>query len=223
MRKIRDSAIISMYLEKFPIDKIFCFDILPYTQLMQFNAREFILNEGDTSKYLYYLVDGKAKLYLTHKNGKVSIINFIEAPSFIGEMELIGAQAETNGVQALTSCCCFAITTADCRDKILSDVKFLKYLCMFLSKKALYNTSNYTKNQSYPLENRLAAFILLTSNNLLYTEKHTEVSEFLGVSYRHLLYVLADFIKRGILLKEDCGYRIIDMDSLDKLANEMNT
>lgn len=223
MKKNRNMAVISTYIKKFPVNKIFCFDILPYTQLIQFNAREFILNEGDKSEYLYYLIDGKAKLYLTHKNGKVSIINFIEAPCFIGEMELIGAQVESNGVQALTSCHCFAISIADCRDKILSDVKFLKYLCTFLGKKALYNTSNYTKNQSYPLENRLAAFILLTSNNLLYTEKHTEASEFLGVSYRHLLYVLADFIKRGILLKEDCGYRIIDLDSLDKLANEMNT
>ena len=223
MKKIRDSAVISTYIKKFPVNKIFCFDILPYTQLIQFNAREFILNEGDKSEYLYYLIDGKAKLYLTHKNGKVSIINFIEAPCFIGEMELLGAQAESNGVQALTSCYCFAIHIADCREKILNDVKFLKYLCIFLSKKALYNTNNYTKNQSYPLENRLAAFILITSNNMLYTEKHTEASEFLGVSYRHLLYVLADFIKRGILLKEDCGYRIMDLNSLNKLAKEMNT
>lgn len=223
MQKIQDPAVISAYLNKFPVNDIFCFDILPYIQLIQFNAREFILNEGGTSEYLYYLLDGKAKLYLTHKNGKISIINFIESPCFIGEMELIGAQTESNGVQALTACHCFAISLMYCRDKIMNDIKFLKYMCAFLSRKAINNTSNYAKNQAYPLENRLAAFILLTSNNMLYTEKHTEASEFLGVSYRHLLYVLADFTKRGILHKEGCSYRITDFDSLNKLVSEMNT
>lgn len=37
----------------------------------------------------------------------------------------------------------------------------------------------------------------------MYREKHTEVSEFLGVTYRHLLYVLADFVKRGYLKKQN--------------------
>ncbi|MFT5874853.1 MAG: CRP/FNR family putative post-exponential-phase nitrogen-starvation transcriptional regulator [Clostridium sp.] len=221
MQRIQDSTVVSTYIKKFPINDIFSFDMLPYLHLVQFNIGEFILNEGSTSEYLYYLIDGKAKLYLTHKNGKVSIINFIESPCFIGEMELIGTQAESNGVQALTICHCFAISVIDCKDKLLNDIKFLKYLCIFLSNKAINNTSNYTKNQSYPLENRLAAFILLTSNNLLYTEKHTETSEFLGVSYRHLLYVLADFCKTGILHKEDCGYKIINLSSLNKLVKEM--
>ena len=222
MQKIQNPVVISNYIDKSSIDEIFCFNIIPYIQLIQFRAGEFILYEGGTSEYLYYLIDGRAKLYLTHKNGKVSIINFIESPCFIGEIELIGAQSESNGVQALTDCCCLAIPLNNCKDKLLNDIKFLKYLCIFLSKKAIYNSSNYTKNLSYPLENRLASFILLTSNNSLYTEKHTEISEFLGVSYRHLLYVLADFVKRGILKKEDCGYRIIDLNSLNELAKEMH-
>lgn len=222
MQKIQDSTIISNYINKFPINDIFDFDILPYISLVQFNIGEFILNEGSTSEYLYYLIDGKAKLYLTHKNGKVSIINFYEPPCFFGEMELIGAQTECSAIQALTLCHCFAISIINCKDKLLNDIKFLKYLCVFLSKKAINNTDKYTKNQSYPLENRLATFILLTSNNFLYREKHTEASEFLGVSYRHLLYVLADFCKRDILHKEDCGYRIINLNSLKNLAKEMN-
>ena len=135
-------------------------------------------------------------------------------------MELIGTKTESNGIQALTICHCFAISVMNCKDKLLNDIKFLKYLCVFLSEKAITNTNNYTKNQSYPLENCLADFILLTSNNLLYTEKHTEASEFLGVSYRHLLYVLADFCKRGILRKENCGYRIMDLNSLNKLVKK---
>ena len=52
----------------------------------------------------------------------------------------------------------------------------------------------------------------------MYREKHTEVPEFLGVSYRHLLYVLADFIKRGLRDKTEQGYYIQDLIALRKIA-----
>ncbi|MEL7647658.1 MAG: transcriptional regulator YeiL [Sedimentibacter sp.] len=221
MQKVQNSIVISNYIIKYSIADIFGFDITPCLQLIHFKAGEFILNEGGASEYLYYLTEGRAKLYLTHKNGKVSIINFIEPPCFLGEIELMGAQSESNGVQALTDCCCLAVPLNECKDKMLNDIKFLKHLCVFLSTKAINNSSSFTKNVSYPLENRLAAFILMTSNNSLYTEKHTEVSEFLGVSYRHLLYVLAGFVKKGILKKEGGSYKINDLKSLNILAKEI--
>lgn len=124
---------------------------------------------------------------------------------------MLGAQEAANGVTAITSCTCYAIHIIKCKTQILNDTKFLRYLCLFLSKKAIGNTYNYSKNQSYPLEVRFANFILLTSCNRLYREKHTEVAEFLGVTYRHLLYVLADFVKRGLLKKRNRGiiFRIL--------------
>ena len=60
--------------------------------------------------------------------------------------------------------------------------------------------------------------MVLASCNRLYREKHTEVSEFLGVTYRHLLYVLADFVKRGFLKKTEQGYYIQDLKTLRKIA-----
>ena len=156
--------------------------------------------------------------YLSQENGRISLINFLDAPCFLGEIELIGAQQYANGVTAITPCICYQIHTAKCGHKILNDVKFLQYLCRFLGKKALQNTCNYSRNQSYPLEVRLADFILLTSPNGYYREKHTEVSEFLGVTYRHLLYVLSDLVKRGFLDRTDQGYHIADREGLQQLA-----
>lgn len=179
------------------------------------------MQEGETPRFLYYLTEGRAKLFLSHGNGRISLINFLDAPCFIGEMELFGAQKTANGVTAITPCICYAIRIRDCKERILSDTKFLRCLCMLLSRKAVGNTCNYSKNQSYSLEVRLADFILLTSCNRMYREKHTEVSEFLGVTYRHLLYVLADFVKRGYLKKTDRGYLIQDMDALRKLAENI--
>ena len=218
MNKITQQELLEEYDKYFPLSDFFSFDITPYVSLVRFESEEEILQEGTSPSCLYYLIDGRAKLFLSHENGRISLINFLNAPCFIGEMELIGAQDHSNGITAITCCICYEIHINDCRSQILKDVKFLRHLCLFLSRKAIGNTDNYTRNQSYPLEVRLANFILAASHNQYYTEKHTEASEFLGVTYRHLLYVLADFVKRGLLEKKDSGYYISDLQALQRVA-----
>lgn len=213
-----DDGQTEAYYNHFPLTGFFEFDVRPFTTVKTFKSGEMLLEEGSIPSCLYYLIDGRAKLYLTQENGRISLINFINAPCFIGEMELFGAQTFSNGVSAITPCTCYAIRICECRDLLLNDRKFLRHLCLYLSRKALDNTGNYSKNQSFPLENRLADFILMTAHSGLYRERHTEVSEFLGVTYRHLLYVLAGFVKKGILQKTKQGYLILDMESLRSLA-----
>ncbi len=218
MIRIDRQETIEEYYNHFTLSDYFDFDICPYTSLIKFDTEEAILQEGEKPNFLYYLIDERAKLFLSHENGRISLINFLNAPCFIGEMELLGAQEAANGVTAITSCTCYAVRVDECRKSILNDVKFLRHLCLFLSQKAIGNTYNYSRNQSWPLEVRLANFILLTACNRLYREKHTEAAEFLGVTYRHLLYVLADFVKRGILEKTARGYRIVDLEALRNIS-----
>ncbi|MCD8220664.1 MAG: transcriptional regulator YeiL [Clostridiales bacterium] len=201
-----------------PLPEYFGFNIRCYTDIIQFDSEEAILHEGGKPGFLYYLREGRAKLFLSHGNGRISLINFLNDPCFIGEMELIGAQDAANGVTAITPCICYAIRINECRDRILNDVVFLRHICLFLSKKAIGNTANYSRNQSWPLKARLADFILLTSYNGIYKERHTEISEYLGVTYRHLLYVLADFVKHGLLLKTTQGYYIQNAAALREIA-----
>ena len=119
---------------------------------------------------------------------------------------------------ALSTCFCLSVTVSSCRERLLNDVVFLRNLCGFLSRKTLDDVQNYSRNQAYPLKSRLAAFILLTSNHGVYRERHTETAAYLGVSYRHLLYVLAEFVREGILEKSPHGYWIARETELRKIA-----
>lgn len=220
MKHIKDKNQIEEYYNQFPLSDYFGFDIQPYITVVQFEPGDLILKEGDEPEFLYYLVDGRAKLFLSHDNGRISLINFLSAPCFIGEMELIEAQVTSNGVKAITSCTCFAVRITRCKEKLFNDTTFLRYLCVLLGKKAIGNSYNYSINQSYALDVRLATFILLTATNGYYRERHTEVAEFLGVTYRHLLYVLACFVKTGILEKTPQGYHIVDVKKLKRIADE---
>ena len=90
---------------------------------------------------------------------------------------------------------------------------------LYLGGKNARNIRSLTKNQAYTLENRLAGFILLSTATDIYKEKHSHAADYLGVSYRHLLYVMAQFIEKGFLKKENRIYRIADKQALLELAH----
>ncbi|MEK4230094.1 transcriptional regulator YeiL [Solibacillus sp. FSL H8-0538] len=220
--QILKNELRNTYLERYPIQHFFSFDITPYIHVCRFEKGEFIFHEHSYPEYIYYMVEGKAKLYVTHKNGKVSLIDFLTSPCFMGEIELLNEENYSKGIQTVTNTICLAISIRECKEKLLSDSVFLRMLCVFLSKKATSITAKYTQNQAYPLENRLASFMLISSDNAIYKEKHTEISEYLGVSYRHLLYVLAEFTEAGIIQKTTKGYLILNEEKLQNLALEIN-
>ncbi len=222
MQWIKEQKQIENYYRQFPLEDYFSFDIRPYTRIVRFEADELILREGDEPEYLYYLIEGRAKAFLTQENGRVSIANFLTAPAFIGELELLDAQQFASGVRALTVCICFAIQKQLCKEQMLQDTRFLRKIAVYLGKKTSQNTDNYMSNMAYSLDVRLANFILQTAGDGYYRERHTEAAEYLGVTYRHLLYVLADFVKKGIVQKTPRGYHIEDAKQLREIAGKKN-
>ncbi len=199
----------------------FDFDIRPYLSVVSFDSDEVILQEGARPPYLYYIISGSVKRYITHENGKISLVNFLSGPCFIGEIEMLQKQQVAKGVKAVTTCVRFAVDFARCEDKILNDNKFLRHLIFYLSRNSARSSYRNAENMVWPLKNRLARFILNTSHNGIYRQRHTETSEYLGVTYRHLLYVIAEFVDSGMLTKTRRGYEITDRAALERLAAVM--
>lgn len=206
------------YLEEYSISHLFSFPIEEFIEVREYKRDEWIIREGKRPDYLFYVLEGKAKIYLTYQNGKVSLINFINTHDFIGEMELLHDVYYTKGIQASTKTICFAIPFHPCRSQMLEDTKFLRELTKFLSVKATEMSAKYSQSLAFPLENRLAYFILQTADEEIYKEKHVTVCDFLGVSYRHLLHVFAQFCDKGYLKKEGRHFRIQQHHRLEELS-----
>ena len=220
MRIIKDEKTVRGYLEKHDFKDIFSFDISPYASVVFFDAEDEICVQDERPEYLFYIFEGTIKLFFTQRNGKTYIIDFLKAPCFIGEAELLVENINTRGVTAITKCGTFRIDISKCGDKLLSDPVFLRYILRYQVEKSTRFTQNYGHNKAYPLKVRFAEFILLNSRNGVYREQHTEVSEYLGVSYRHLLYVLSGFVEKGYLEKAEEGYIIRDRKALERLAQK---
>jgi CRP/FNR family transcriptional regulator, putaive post-exponential-phase nitrogen-starvation regulator len=207
-----------LYVESHSIEHLFSAPVEAYMEVHEYQRDDWIIQEGTRPDFLYYVVEGKAKIYITHQNGKVSLINFINANEFIGEMELLHDVYYTKGIQASTKTICFALPMHYYRRQLMEDAKFLRELTRFLSVKATQMAMKYTQSLAFPLENRLADFILQTADNGVYKEKHVTVCDYLGVSYRHLLHVLTQFCEKQYLQKEGRKYHIKQYDALKGLS-----
>ncbi|MCU9613437.1 transcriptional regulator YeiL [Caldibacillus lycopersici] len=206
------------YVTNHSIVHLFSFPIEEHIEVHEYERDEWIIQEDRRPNYLFYVIEGKAKIYVTYQNGKVSLLNFINADEYIGEMELLNDVYYTKGIQASTKTICFAFPFHRYRDRLLEDAKFLRELTKFLSVKATNMAAKYSQSLAFPLENRLADFILQTADRGVYKEKHVTVCDYLGVSYRHLLHVLTQFCEKNYLEKEGRNYRIKQYDSLYSLT-----
>jgi CRP-like cAMP-binding protein len=207
-----------LYLENNSIEHLFSFQVKEFMEVHEYRRDEWIILEGMRPDFLFYVMEGKAKIYVTHQNGKVSLINFINAKDYIGEMELLNDVYYTKGIQASTKTICFALPIYRYRTQLLEDAKFLRELTKFLSVKATLMAAKYSQSLAFPLENRLADFILQTADEGIYKEKHVTVCDYLGVSYRHLLHVITQFCDKKYLQKKGRNYQIKQYHSLYELA-----
>lgn len=219
MLKINNIEIMEGYVSKYNISDIFTEDMRPYMMLLYFKKGEYICRENEKLDYLFFFVDGKAKVYSTLSNGKSLLLCFYQAFMLIGDLEISNAKPAFNNVQVIEDTYCIGISTEKVKTYLLHDAKFLRYICNSLGEKLNQCSKNSSINLLYPLENRIASYILATGEN--FDESLTEISELLGTSYRHLLRTLNNMCQKGLIKKKDTGFEIINKKVLTMLASDL--
>jgi len=187
--------------------------LLHQAYICKFSCNEYIVRFDEDIRCLFLLLDGRAKIYLVHENGKRALI---------GELSLIEAEEHSKDVVAINDCTCLAIPLASAKKQLLEDNAFFLDLSKYVGDKLLKRTEHYTAMQDYELKNRLAKYILQIENNGYFQEKLTETAEYVGVSYRHLLYTLNKFREEGLLEKRGRQYFIVSKEALEKLSLKTN-
>lgn len=223
LKQIIDKEEIQHCLTKSDFESYFSFSIKEDVRLYLADKGEDILKEGEKADgFLYYMVTGRAKLFCSLSNGKTSLLDFLKGDCFIGELELLSVRKSTMGVKALSPCFLLALPIEKYRSRLLSDACFLRILCTTLAKKEEQRMQSLLNTQGFPLANRLAHFVLFAASEGIYTERNTDASAYLGVSYRHLTQMLSEFTQYGYLKKTKSGYCITNEQALKLLANELN-
>lgn len=75
---------------------------------------------------------------------------------------------------------------------------------------------------NYPVENRLASYLISCENNMIIEDNFVSVAEMIGCSYRQLQRVLNDFCQKKYMrkIKRSC-YEILDLSALQHLGKDL--
>jgi CRP-like cAMP-binding protein len=214
-----------MYIKKYKINDVFTNHMENYMDLLCFEKNEFLCRQNEKINYLFFVVEGKLKVFRTLKNGKNVLLSFNYPLMILGDLELINSENADANIQVIEDAYCIVLPVDKVHDKLLNDVKYLRYACNSIGKKLKDTSINSSINLLYPLENRLASYILATKEKVdgsyRFDENLTEIAELLGTSYRHLLRTLEAFVKKGALRKIKKYYEILDEKLLIKLAADL--
>ena len=187
-----------------------------------FEPGEYLLREGEPIEYIYFVVSGKAKVFLSLSDGKRLLLAYFMSRGVIGDVELMTNNHNAiSTTQSVTKFVCVALPRNICKDKLYSNVEFVNNIAKELAGKLVQRVNGGTISSLQPLEFRLCAYIIQSESGGIFRETLTEVAEFVGASYRHLLRRLDKLCSDQVLRKEPGGYRILDYQALCKKAGNL--
>lgn len=175
----------------------------------------FLVDESISSCYL--ILSGLVKIYIDHENGRRSILDFVGTNDWLGELSLFCQEDYIKENKVVKDLSCLEFNLNDLKRVCKKDAMVSYYFASYISGKLMARSVRFSEYLNYSLEKRLASFILTHQRDGRYEIPHTDLSEYMNISYRHVLFVIKKFCDEGILKKEK-GYRITDFKKLVDMA-----
>lgn len=195
---------------------------------------EYLSQAGEPMNALYFVVSGKAKVFISLSDGKELLLAYFTQKGIIGEIELMTDAITTQTtVQAVSDLVCLALPLSVYAAELKRNAVFLNFVAKDLAEKLAQRVINSAITALQPLETRLCAYILQTAsynqsnkNNQntaceYFNEKLTEVASVMGASYRHLLRCLGTMCNKKFIEKTPAGYKIINRRLMEKHAGDL--
>lgn len=216
MKKLDNPKLLSRYIQKYQLESVCGFKMADVAQLYQFDKKEYILRCEKKSNYIFFLIDGKIKVFSYTLSSRTLCRNFSSGLTLLGEAATLWGNYPTNNVQTLSTCICIGIDLRDNRELLLNDVTFLQFISKTLASRITNDMATHLLDS---LEVQLASFILSVSDKNVFSFNLTEGATILNVSYRHFLRTLKLFCDNGYIEKRDNKYFILDRQALEEISN----
>ena len=194
-------------------------DVYKNSEIHYFKNGDIITSseENQTQKRLLLLLQGRAKVIFLSNDGESTLLEFLNRNDWIGELELVGVTTSYKQVVSLGSSVCLAIPQAIVTKYLINDVAFLQQFNHYLANKIIKRTDLMLTAKAYSFKERLATFMLNDAYNSEYSEPHRLVMEYLGISYRHLLYTYNQLVDEGFIDKIGRNKYRLNMQRIESL------
>ncbi|WP_025845346.1 cyclic nucleotide-binding domain-containing protein [Brevibacillus agri] len=227
MKEIHDRAVLHAFIENSCLHELFDAAAIREMHLYQAEKGELLCAKGDVLQHMYFVVEGKIKIFTTLPNGKSLLLRFNNPLAIIGDVEFVTRLEARNTVEFVHPGKLIALPFKVLYERYQNHPGFLQFILQKISHK-LYTSSNSTSlNLLYPVENRFASYLLSTleggtqptASDELKTARLTEVAELLGTSYRHLNRVIQSMSASGIIERKRGALHIRNRKKVVELAS----
>ncbi|TFE24513.1 Crp/Fnr family transcriptional regulator [Cohnella luojiensis] len=228
MKEINDREQLNHYLHAHQIESVFNEQLQPYLSLYSFDQGELICSQGEPSQYLYVLVKGKLKIYTTSAEGKSLILSFKTPLEVIGDIEYVRGTDIINTVEAVSSVSMIGVHHRWLKKYGRDYSPLLRFLLEIITRKFYVKSNSMSFNLMYPVEARLASYLLSVSfdesdsqyKGQLSTASLRDAANLIGTSYRHLNRVIQQFCTEGLIERNKGFLFVKDRDGLSALASQ---
>jgi CRP/FNR family transcriptional regulator, putaive post-exponential-phase nitrogen-starvation regulator len=214
------------YVRRFSLEALLSADLIGALRLLSKEPGELLIGSGQAVREILFFVEGRAKSYSTMDNGQSVLAAFARPLEVFGEAELFSADRYTLSIKAIAPSVCLALPVATIKKAADRNCRLFMYLCGRLGAKLSDRVIAESINLRYPVEIRLASFLLAAMDEggeVLGTDDLGELSDFIGASYRQLARVVRRFRDEGILDGARGRIRVVDAAKLRPLASDLYT
>lgn len=189
-------------------------ELLSHVHQRNFRKKTQIVTEGDDSQSLYFLLQGKVKVYLNDRGGKEIIINTHVPGDFFGELGLIKTIPRTASVMTLEECKIGVMQELDFKHCLASYPAFSSALIENLSTRLIEATETIRKLGLMDVYQRIAVTLLTLSEERdgvrVIPEKLTQqsIANRVGASREMVARILKDLRTGGYITQDSNGITI---------------
>lgn len=221
MQILNEPSTLAAYINRHGLIDILPEAVLEVCELCRYGRDESVLVAGTEMEYFYFFIKGKLKVFQIHDNGKAFLIQFYSMFDSLGEVELLVDMETSCSVTAVEISDLIRIPMATMRKHVMDYPAFLEYSARSLATKLIIADRHHASNLLYPVKNRLASYLMahaVNSESVKLKESLSDVSEYIGTTYRQLHRAFSQLMAEKIIEREGKLIKILDSKKLSKLA-----
>lgn len=211
------------YIEQFQLTNVLSPALLEAMTLEAIPHHTRLIEQGAIPEYIYFLVEGRLKVFTTSQDGRSLILTFTTPFTVISDIEFLERKPYLNTVEAVTDCVLLKLPLAVVEQVGMTHLPFITFLLQTLTRKFYDNANALHFNFLHSVDVRFASYLLsMTAHSEPYVSIHDlkDVAQLIGTSYRHLNRVIHQLSEERLLERSQRTVRILDRARLLQLAKQ---
>jgi len=190
--------------------------------------RDFLLHDGESSRAVFFVVDGLLKVVKTSLEGKISFLGLRGPGSLVGELGILSGSPRTSALQAVRPSHVVRISEPTFERLLAERPDFSRALLEHVATKLREATSQIYELMSADATTRMAArLVQLAYDTIPAPDEHVtvvlpvsqqELGEWAGLSRAGAVNALRDLRDRGLIETSRMTIDIRDLDLLTSAA-----